>query len=360
MKSDLDIMQSVRTAIDDCTRGIEETPSLQQKIVQKVKGEEPVKKKISTALVFALVLVIVSVTALAATLLWQEAGEKVAPLEGKNGYYDTWNTDAKVELVQTLYDLGELKENADAEKLLSGTDMSAEEKDALCDAIMTTYVSGTTDTVTLLSILEKLHGSIDTWSQEDKVWYNRLLQANDMLTDGDENYVLPEGEELTQEQAIEKAKSILISKGAEGLDSATIEATLTEDTERVWSVLFEMNQEGLPYGGAYHVDLTADGTILNYSTPQLVAMYITGLAPDDEAISEEEALAIGLKAIAEENNVQESELTNARAYFGEIDLNNEEVAHAAWQTHLWAVDTDENYYALISVSGEVIYTGSHK
>ena len=159
MKSDLDIMQSVRTAIDDCTRGIEETPSLQQKIVQKVKGEKTVKKKISTALVFALVLVIVSVTALAATLLWQEAGEKVAPLEGKNGYYDTWNTDAKVELVQTLYDLGELKENADAEKLLSGTDMSAEEKDALCDAIMTTYVSGTTDAITLLSILKSCTGA---------------------------------------------------------------------------------------------------------------------------------------------------------------------------------------------------------
>lgn len=360
MKNDLDIMNSIRTAIDDCTRGIAEAPSLQPKIIQKTKGEEPMKKKLSMTLAVALTLVLISAAALAGTLLWQEAGERVAPLEGKNGYYDTWSADAKTELVRTLYDLGELKDNADAELLLNGTDMDAQEKDALCDKIMTGYVNGTADTVTLLSILEKLHGSMDTWPQEDKVWYNELLQANQLLTDEDADYVLPNDGELTQEQAVEEAKKFLNEKGIENLDAAKVEATLTEETQRVWSIVFEMNREGQPYGGACHVDLLTDGTMLNYLTPRLATMYMTGLAPDDEAISEEEALKVGLKAISEACDVQESELTGLCAFFGEIDINNEVAAHAAWKTRLWAVDTEQNYYALLTPAGEIVYVGSHQ
>ena len=48
MKSDQEIMQSVRVAIDDCTKGIDDAPSLQYQIARKAKGEEPVVKKIST------------------------------------------------------------------------------------------------------------------------------------------------------------------------------------------------------------------------------------------------------------------------------------------------------------------------
>ena len=39
MKSDQEIMQSIRTAIDDCTRGIDNAPSLQYQIARKAKGE---------------------------------------------------------------------------------------------------------------------------------------------------------------------------------------------------------------------------------------------------------------------------------------------------------------------------------
>ena len=45
MKNDREIMNSIRAAIDDCTRGIEEMPSLQYRIARKAKGEEPMAKK---------------------------------------------------------------------------------------------------------------------------------------------------------------------------------------------------------------------------------------------------------------------------------------------------------------------------
>lgn len=58
MKNDQEILQSIRAAIDDCTRGIDDAPSLQYQIARKAKGEEPVIKKTSGALVLAIILVV--------------------------------------------------------------------------------------------------------------------------------------------------------------------------------------------------------------------------------------------------------------------------------------------------------------
>ena len=63
MKSDQEIMNSIRAAIDDCTRGIEEAPSLQYQIARKAKGEEPVVKKISASAILVIALIILSMAA---------------------------------------------------------------------------------------------------------------------------------------------------------------------------------------------------------------------------------------------------------------------------------------------------------
>ena len=63
MKSDQEIMQSIRAAIDDCTKGVDHAPSLQYQIARKAKGEEPVVKKISASAFLAIALIIVSMTA---------------------------------------------------------------------------------------------------------------------------------------------------------------------------------------------------------------------------------------------------------------------------------------------------------
>ena len=47
MKNDQEIMRSIRAAIDDCTKQIDEAPSLQYRIARKARGEEPVAKKVS-------------------------------------------------------------------------------------------------------------------------------------------------------------------------------------------------------------------------------------------------------------------------------------------------------------------------
>lgn len=369
--------QIVQRVIDNSLSGIQDDPWMAQRVLNMAHetqgtGGIVVKKKLSIGFVLMMAVMLLGVTALAATLLWQDAGEKVAPMESENGYYDTWNTEAKIELIKALYDLGELKDNPDTERVLNSTDMPDAEKNALCDKIMCAYVNGSPDTVTLLSILEKLHGDMNTWSMEDKVWYNNLLNANNMLSAEDTNYVLPETGEFTQEQAVDAAKSFLISKGAENLDKAQIEATMYEESDdqfygetqvskkgrRVWSVVFHLEEEGLPYGGTCHVDIATDGSVIAYSLPALVPMYMTGTLPDATAISEEQAVEIGTNAMSGQLDVPKEKLADAQAFYGYINLADEEAAHAQFGAHVWLIDTDQ-YYALVSPAGDVIFVGSH-
>ena len=72
MKSDQEIMQSIRAAIDDCTQGIDNAPSLQYQIARKAKGEEPVVRKISTTFILTVAILAITVTALAAGIIYNQ------------------------------------------------------------------------------------------------------------------------------------------------------------------------------------------------------------------------------------------------------------------------------------------------
>ena len=63
MKSDREIMQNIRSAIDDCTAWIDDAPSLRHRIARKAKGEGPVVKKISASMILVIVLIVVSMAA---------------------------------------------------------------------------------------------------------------------------------------------------------------------------------------------------------------------------------------------------------------------------------------------------------
>ena len=90
MKNDQEIMNSIRAAIDDCTRGIDEAPTLQFRVAQKARGEKPMKKKLSLRIICVIAaLMIGSMAALAAGVedvndalykLWPEAARALRPL----------------------------------------------------------------------------------------------------------------------------------------------------------------------------------------------------------------------------------------------------------------------------------------
>ena len=68
MKSDREITEKVRAAIEDCTRGIDAAPSLQYRIARQTKGEKPAMKKISVSVIVVALLTLTICAALAAGL----------------------------------------------------------------------------------------------------------------------------------------------------------------------------------------------------------------------------------------------------------------------------------------------------
>lgn len=113
MTDDRQIMEQVRKAVDDCTRAVDTAPSLLAPILQKAKGEIPVKKKISTALALACALVLIAASTLAVTALqpdvlnWLFRGEEApkemqALVQQVNHTKETEN--AALTLTQTLFD----------------------------------------------------------------------------------------------------------------------------------------------------------------------------------------------------------------------------------------------------------------
>ena len=113
MTDDRQIMEQVRMAVDDCTRAVDAAPSLLAPILQKAKGEPPVKKKISTALALACALVLIAASALAVTALqpdvlsWLFRGEEApaemqALVQHNNDLQQTKN--AALTLTQTHFD----------------------------------------------------------------------------------------------------------------------------------------------------------------------------------------------------------------------------------------------------------------
>lgn len=69
MNEDLKMTESIRDAVNACTKRADYAPSLSCRVLQKLKGEEPMKKKITVSMILVTALIILSIaTALAAGL----------------------------------------------------------------------------------------------------------------------------------------------------------------------------------------------------------------------------------------------------------------------------------------------------
>lgn len=113
MMEDRDVSIQVQSAVNACTQGLEGRPSLRSRILQQAKGEPPVKRKFTAAMALAIALILVSTTALAASILkpgllsWLFRGEE-APQETVQLVQQNKNTRqtayAALTLNETLFD----------------------------------------------------------------------------------------------------------------------------------------------------------------------------------------------------------------------------------------------------------------
>lgn len=172
------------------------------RILSEIKEGKPImKKKLSFAVVLAIILTLLTTAALAIGLTGYF--EDAARLQKESGYYDTWGLTEKRTLIASMKENGLL----DDETAASLTDEAA-----IDDYLIQRYGAlGKSDTIGLEAILEKELGPVDTWSAETKAWYTSLLKETGLLSSEDVVYLNPSNSPLKQEEIIHLAQQAIES-----------------------------------------------------------------------------------------------------------------------------------------------------
>lgn len=266
-----------------------------QAVLTQIKGE-PMKKKISAGLVFALVTVLVVTTALAVAY-WMDSAKEIAQMEAAKGYFDTWEAGDRTRLVQLLVDSGELEASERTDRLLSGA-LGEEEARQLATDILVDWVGLPEDAITLMSILEKVWGKYPgQWSPEDLVWYTDTLAETGRLGSDHDIFLLPPEDGIDKAEAIHTAQSA--TEKAFGIPAGVMDGytkgaayRLPEgqlDHDPVWEVTFSAASGDLHrlFSGELWVYLDAKGNILDEPenwmfTPEESVRTIRARAQSDE------------------------------------------------------------------------------
>ena len=185
MKDDRILGAEVRAALDDCLSGIDAMPSLRYDIMQKVRGETVVKKKLSVGFVLAMVLVLIVMGAIAAVLLTgrEFVEQELAPMVSESAS-ERWTQEELDEILRIASENGLVLDDDVLLRLRQGDGEYKEE---------------------LMRIFVKLDLGFypGTWPIEDQAWYDALL-VECGLKDVQTQFV-PEGDEISSEQVVEIA-----------------------------------------------------------------------------------------------------------------------------------------------------------
>ncbi len=240
--------KDIRAAIDGYFADMDERPSLQNRVLRRLKGEEKVKKKLSFAAIFAVCLTILALTALAATLLWEQFVPEAKNIEREQGDFIGWRIGDKARLVQALLDTGHLQPSEDTTLALDeAADESA--RHARIDALMAKLTGWAANEVTVDIITYAVLGAEDTWSPEQRVWWQEISNTSQ----SPDTLVVPGGGEISEADAVAIGRAAVVeaygmAQGA--LDKALPVANLYVTSERPdykrWDIQFKFFREDDP------------------------------------------------------------------------------------------------------------------
>ena len=175
------------------------------------------------ALAFALLLVLLCVTALAAYTVHKGFLGDMAELHQQAGAYDDWTLSEKESIVRSMKEYGVITDTAAWDEALA---IASEKKrgKALDKLFSERYgVNGRTDVITASGIVEQELGLYDSeWSLEKKAAYTQLLLELDLLGYDTNIDFLPDEDDIPQDQAVEIAKKAV--QEAYDYDDATMDS----------------------------------------------------------------------------------------------------------------------------------------
>lgn len=241
----------IRSALDARLSGVVEKPGSLERVLRQARGERIVKKKLSVGLVLTIVLVLVTLTALAVALLWEQQVVPMKEIEQTQGDYVNWPISQKQVLIRALIDSGNIVESSETAKLFDdSTDEAA--RHAIADQVVLT-LTGHTDVneISVDIITYAIMGSTDTWTPEQRVWWQQVTNQFYSSVGNPDTLVTPNGKEPSEAEAIAIAKAAILSAyelSSDALDKALPVANLYVTDERPdyrrWDIQFKIFKEG--------------------------------------------------------------------------------------------------------------------
>lgn len=319
----------IRRVMDESLADMTFTDAQRQRVLEAAKGEKIVKKKISAALVFALVLVLATGMSMAVLSL-RDMGRQVIELEQTEGYYIDWSAERKTSLVRSLVQMGYIEETDGVRLLLDGG-LSEEEASLAADAIMEDFTGWHAYDISFLVIMQAAWGPFEQWTLEQQAWYSQQMIEMGIQKGDHTLYVMP-GEDIPigREQAIAIARRE-IAKAYEVAESdlADYEAVVTfqvpEDhapgDDQPWWAVDLVAPEDMPQEERLFSMFWA---LIHPETGELRDSLVDRLAQAraDEAMREEmmqAELYIQLQAISEEYGYNMGFMTHeGRAKYSEV------------------------------------------
>ena len=255
----------IQNALNTTLSGLQDDPWLAQRVISEAKGEKKVKKKISVGFIFAVILVLATMTALAAGLASYFSG--FAALENTYGEYEEWPASAKVELVKLMLESDLFR----AEDVTQWTHaQSVQEQETVAKTLLDRYFSDLLYVDTYNVMTNEL-GQFDSWPQEYKVLYSSALIQYGQQKDDWPIYIFPDAEDIQQDEAISLARNVLYEKFQLNgeLDTAAVNAIFLINPKvygdtPVWFVEFTDPER---FRHAYYVVLDQNGNLILYAAP---------------------------------------------------------------------------------------------
>lgn len=199
------VRAKVHTAVQQhcAASGVQPNPYLAQRVLAAARDEgvPVVKKKLSLGLVLILILLLTGTVALAATLLWQDYVPQMKQTEHELGDYVEWPAARRIQLAKDIVAMGYLDESEDA-KILSSETATEQDKAAAADRLML-LLTGQEDVGEIHSnlITYAIMGHEDTWTPEQRVWWNKLTTQH-ADTGANDTLIVPTKADLPEDEAI--------------------------------------------------------------------------------------------------------------------------------------------------------------
>ena len=202
----------IRRVMDASLPGLEHDPWFEERVLQRIRQteERPIKarRKLSIGLVIVLGLMLMTATAVAATVLYRYYAQNIA-VEAAHGYYQEWPLKEKIAMVDRMLEEGIVVDTAQAGQLHGGN-LTDEEKEAIADEIVIGYYGeGHDSALSAANIMEHDMGQINTWSLEDQAWFSEQQLKSGHVQATYEFHKMPGENDMPADEAIAHARDLL-------------------------------------------------------------------------------------------------------------------------------------------------------